>query len=97
MEGPILYVCITEVDGEDTLVMLCNSLDDRNREPVFDAPPQIKRFKVSTKDGLAAAAADLTEQANCEPTQDLAGQREVETMRKIFRGFEDLLRKAHDR
>jgi hypothetical protein len=97
VEGPILYVCITEVDGEDTLVMLCNSLDDRNREPVFDAPPQIKRFKVSTKDGLAAAAADLTEQANCEPTQDLAGQREVETMRKIFRGFEDLLRKAHDR
>ena len=90
-EGDIIYVAITQVDGADTLVMLTNCVDGKRGNAVFDAPPQIKRFRISTKAGAAAATADLIEQAGCEPTQDLRVELEKDKLRKIFRSFEDLL------
>jgi hypothetical protein len=92
--GDIIYVAITQIDGNDKVVMLTNCVNDKRGNPVFDAPPQIKRFKVSTSAGSAAAIADLTEQMNCEPTQDLCAELEKEKLRDIFRSFEDLLNQA---
>ena len=59
---------------------------------MFKAPPQIKRFRVNTKDGLAAAAADLKEQAFGETTDDLRTQLEVNRVKAMFNSFEELLR-----
>ena len=90
-EGPLVYVAISQVDDSDRLVMLSNCVTNQRGDTVFDAPPQIKRFKVSTSDGHAAAVADLVEQGGCEPTQDLRVELEKEKLRDIFRNFKDLL------
>lgn len=92
--GDIIYVAITQIDDNDKVVMLTNCVNDKRSNPVFDAPPQVKRFKVSTSAGSAAAIADLTEQMNCEPTQDLSAELEKEKLRDIFRSFEDLMNQA---
>lgn len=89
--GSPIYVAVTAVDGSDTLVMLCNYLADQRGNDVFDAPPQFKRFRIDTGNGVPAAVADLIEQAGCEPTQDLHVEAEKEKLRDIFRSFEDLL------
>jgi len=92
--GELIYVAITSIDGDDKIVVLSNCVVDKRGTPVFDAPPQLKRFCVSTGDGPAAAEADLAEQAGSEPTLDLRQQMETERMKNIFRNFEDLLNGA---
>jgi hypothetical protein len=89
-DGDIIYIAITQLDDKDKLVVLSNCVVDRRGNAVFDAPPQIKRFAISSKDGVSAAIADLTEQAHCEATTDLRDELEKEKLRDIFRSFEDL-------
>ena len=91
VEGDIIYIAISQLDDKDKLVVLSNCVVDRRGNAVFDVPPQIKRFAISSKDGVSAAIADLTEQANCEATTDLRDELEKEKLRDIFRSFEELL------
>ena len=91
-EGELLYIAISNVDGTDRLVVFSNCIEDSRGNPVFKAPPQIKRFRVNTKDGLAAAAADLREQAFGETTEDLRTQLEVKRVKAMFNNFDKLLR-----
>ena len=55
-----------------------------------------KRFSISTADGVAAAAADLKEQAHGEPTVDLRTHLEVKRVKTMFRSFEELLRSGKE-
>ena len=94
VEGDIIYIAISQLDDKDKLVVLSNCVVDRRGNAVFDVPPQIKRFAISSKDGVSAAIADLTEQAHCEATTDLRDELEKEKLRDIFRSFEELLSQA---
>lgn len=86
--GDIVYVTVAEVDGVDTLVTLTNCVSNSRGDLMFDVEPQLKRFRVSTKHGPQAAAADLQEQAGCEPTQDLRAHLDVESIKSLFRSLE---------
>jgi hypothetical protein len=89
--GAPIYIAVTTINDTDRLVVLCNFVDDKQSKPVFDAPPQFKRFRTSTVEGTPAAVADLSEQANCEPTKDLETHLEVERLKRSFRQLKDLL------
>jgi hypothetical protein len=88
--GPPIYIAVTNIDGIDKLVLLCNYVDNKQAEPVFDAVPQFKRFRLSTAEGIAPAVADLSEQAGSEPTKDLDTHLEVERVKDLFRKLEGL-------
>jgi hypothetical protein len=88
--GPPIYIAVTAVDGIDQLVVLCNYVDDKHCNPVFDAPPQFKRFSLASSGGASAAVADLVEQAGSEPTKDLDTHLEVERVKDLFRKLEGL-------
>ena len=90
--GDVIYVAISNIDGHDRLVILSNYVTNKRNEPVFNAPPQFKRFCISSKSGPTAAIADLQEQANCEPTQDLHDHLEVKRIKSVFDSFNSLLR-----
>ena len=92
--GDVLYVAVTNIDDSDEVVILSNCVSNKRGDSVFDAPPQFKRFKLSSKHGPAAAIADLQEQAGSEPTKDLATHLEVVKMKNIFHDFESLLRSS---
>jgi hypothetical protein len=81
--GPPIYIAVTNIDGIDKLVLLCNYVDNKQAEPVFDAVPQFKRFRLSTAEGIATAVADLSEQAGCEPTVDLDAHLELEGIKQM--------------
>lgn len=85
--GDIAYISVAEVDGADTLVTLTNCVSDATGNLVFDAEPQFRRFRVSTQQGSAAAAADLSEQLACEPTHDLEAHLEVNDVMSLFRAL----------
>lgn len=88
--GAPIYIAVTAMDGVDQLVVLCNFVEDKRCNPVFDAPPQFKRFSLSGAGGASAAAADLIEQAGSETTKDLDTHLEVERIKDLFRKLEDL-------
>ena len=90
--GALIYIAVTTIDDTDRLVVFSNFVDDERANPVFDMPPQFKRFRISTNEGAAAAVADLSKQANSEPTKDLETHLEVERLKRSFRQLEDLLK-----
>ena len=83
--GDVAHIGVARIDGNDVLVTLTNHLSDAQGNIIFDAPPQFKRFSVSTTAGLQEAAADFQEQANCEPTMDLATYLEVRQFERLFK------------
>jgi len=95
-EGDIVQIVVSAVDGNDRLVVLSNCVETSAGELVFDAPPQFKRFSIGTADGVAAAAADLREQAYGERTVDLRTHLEVKRVKTMFRSFEELLRSSKE-
>lgn len=78
--GDVLYIAVTNIDGKDRVVGLCNCVEDSKGNHVFDAPPQFKRFSISSGDGPDVAIADLKEQMNGEPTEDLRLKQQVEQL-----------------
>ena len=86
--GDVIYISVAEVDGIDTLVTLSNCVADRSGDLIFKARPQFRRFRVSTQQGVAAAAADLQEQLACEPTHDLETHLEVSDVMSLFRALD---------
>lgn len=92
VEGDVIYIAVSQVDGVDQLVVLTNVVADKRGNDVFDAPPQFKRFSISTGEGLAAGAADLMEQTHSEATENLTTHLEVERIKDAFRAFEQLMR-----
>lgn len=86
--GDIVYVTVAEVDGVDTLVTLTNCVSNAHGDLVFDVEPQFKRFCVSTRHGLHAAAADLQEQASSEQTKSLQSHLDVESIKSLFQSLE---------
>ena len=88
--GAPIYFAVTNVDDCDKFVVISNFVADQHGNDVFDAPVQFKRFKISTADGLAAAAADLIEQCGCEATEDMDDHLRKQALRDVFDDFKYL-------
>jgi hypothetical protein len=94
--GAPIYFAVTNVDDCDKFVVISNFVADQRGNDVFDAPAQFKRFKVSTADGVAAAAADLIEQYGCEATEDMDEHLRKQALRDVFDDFKYLIEKLND-
>jgi hypothetical protein len=94
--GDVVYVAVTDIDDRDRVVALCNCVEDSKGRPVFDAPPQFKRFSIRTIDGTEAAIADLREQMCGDHTEDLRLKQQVDELNQWIDSMLNPKEKASD-